>query len=120
MAGRTADSKITKVSRYRAGYIPTHAKGLLDEKDAALEHKKVLSLGALPNREKKENNNKDTRSRKLDKDHSLKREENKYDNEEEEVKIRARSLVTPQVLDIEDDDSLYSFCYYLFIFLFMD
>jgi len=99
MAGRTSDAKVARVSRYRAGYIPTHAKDLIEDKDAELEHKRVLSIGAIPTPKPKAEPQREKTHREE------KVEESSSDNEEV-VQIRARSLVTPQLLDIEDDDKI--------------
>ena len=55
--------------------------------DATLENKPTLSLGAVPKTEKEEE-----------------KEKNIDQSDEFEVQIKRRSIVTPQLLDLDDED----------------
>ena len=71
-----------------------------------LEHKKVLSLGRLP---KERSPPRETRRHRSEREKEPEKPiENvtveKAEEEEEVVQIRTRSLVTPQLLDLDDED----------------
>ena len=115
--GNTGKPPGPKVARYRAGYIPAHAKDLVSESEAALENRKELSLGRLPEQLRMADERRSGRrpaSSRWEEGEEESRPQPPNDRtsparqpeEDEEVHIRTRSLVTPQLLgDGDDDDS---------------
>ena len=119
MSGRPAKQQ-AKVTRYRAGFLPTHAKDQVDESEAALENKKSLSFG--PRRDELSKAKHDQprgrgHPRAARDSPSPPRQRSRSDREkqtnsspadpteDDEVHIPRRNRVTPQLLDVDNDDS---------------